>query len=250
MFESKFLGLEAIVCRGRRYKSYSTKKRTEAKIERGCSRWRNGGRRSSFSSFSGKHFALSSFQYWGALHRSANSKSNGLYRQSSCFPKKFQRAFVEKQGVLHREVYDYEKCPDDLMDALSFESYLTRILKPFSNPDGFMLYGKLGVEFISTSELLYPKMKVRLRIIRASPNFNINGDNGNITVALRIVDFLFSTRRDVLKDDYHKKMEKLVYTPVYFNHQETLTKTFTIPASQKQFNQKKTFFTNSSSPLC
>ena len=67
----------------------------------------------------------------------------------------------------------------------------------------------MGVEVISTSELLYPKMKVKLRKVRASPNFNINGDNGNITVALRIVDFLFSTQRDALKDDYHKTMEKL-----------------------------------------
>ena len=31
-----------------------------------------------------------------------------------------------------------------------------------SGPDDFMLYGKLGVAFFCTSELLYPKMKNRL----------------------------------------------------------------------------------------
>ena len=51
---------------------------------------------------------------------------------------------------------------------------------------GFMLYGKLGVDFFSTSELLYPKMKTRLRLIRARPNFYMISDNPN--VGLRIVE--------------------------------------------------------------
>ena len=40
-----------------------------------------------------------------------------------------------------------------------------------SRPDDFMLYGKLKVDFFSTSELLHPKMKVGLGLIRARPNF-------------------------------------------------------------------------------
>ena len=34
-----------------------------------------------------------------------------------------------------------------------------------------MLYGKLGFDFVSTSELLYPNMKKRLRLIKARPYF-------------------------------------------------------------------------------
>ena len=46
-------------------------------------------------------------------------------------------------------------------------------MKLLSRPDGFMLYGNLGIDFFSTSELLYPNMKSRLKLIRARPNFYI-----------------------------------------------------------------------------
>ena len=85
-----------------------------------------------------------------------------------------------------------------------------------SRPDGFMLYGKLGVDFFSTSELLYPNMKIRLRLIRARPNFYLISDNHN--VSLGIVDCSLYTRRIAPKDDYHKKrMDMLAYTSVDFN---------------------------------
>ena len=71
-----------------------------------------------------------------------------------------------------------------------------------SRPDGFMLYGKLGIDFFSTSELLYPYMKIRLRLIRARPNFYMVSDNPN--VSLGIVDSSHYTRRIALKDDYHQ----------------------------------------------
>ena len=35
-------------------------------------------------------------------------------------------------------------------------------MKMLSRPDGFMLYGKLGVDFFSTSELLYRIMKKKV----------------------------------------------------------------------------------------
>ena len=109
-----------------------------------------------------------------------------------------------------------------------------------SRRDGFMLYGKMGVDFFSTSELLYPNMKIRLRLIRARPNFYMISDNPN--VSLGIVDCSLYTRRIALKDDYHKKrMDMLAYTPVEFNFLGTLAKTFIIPARQNQFIQENTF---------
>ena len=113
-------------------------------------------------------------------------------------------------------------------------------MKMLSRPDGFMLYGKLGVDFFFTSDLLYPNMKIRLRLIRARPNFYMISDNTN--VSLGIVDCSFYTRRIVLKDDYHKKrMDMLAYTPVEFNSLETLAKTFFIPARQNQFIEENIF---------
>ena len=109
-----------------------------------------------------------------------------------------------------------------------------------STPDVFKLYGKLGVEFFSNSELLYPNMKIRLRLIRARTIFYMFSDNPN--VSLRIADCSLYTGRIALKDDYHKKrMDKLAYTPVEFNYLETLAKTFIIPAGQNQFVQENIF---------
>ena len=72
-----------------------------------------------------------------------------------------------------------------------------------SRPDGFMLYGELRFDFFSTSELLYSKLKIRLRLIRARPNFSMIRDNPN--VSLGIVDCSLYTRRIALEDVYHKK---------------------------------------------
>ena len=104
-----------------------------------------------------------------------------------------------------------------------------------------MLYGKLGVYFFSTSELLYPNMKIRLQLIGAIPNFYMVSDNPN--VRLGFDDCSLYTRRIALKDDYHKKrMDMLAYTPVEFNYLETLAKIFIIPAD-KTSSFKKTIST-------
>ena len=109
----------------------------------------------------------------------------------------------ENKGVLHCEGYDYEEFPDAIMEAPLSELFFTRRMKTLSGPDGFMLYGKRVVDFFSTSELLYHNMEIRLRLIRARPNFYMISDNPN--VSLGIVDCSLYTRFTALKDDYHKK---------------------------------------------
>ena len=52
-----------------------------------------------------------------------------------------------------------------------------------SIPVGFMLYGKLGVDFFSTSELLYAK-KNRLGIIRGRHNFYMISANPNVGLGI------------------------------------------------------------------
>ena len=47
-----------------------------------------------------------------------------------------------------------------------------------------MLYGKLGIDFVSTSELPYPNMKIRLRLIRARPDFYMISDNPNVSLGI------------------------------------------------------------------
>ena len=157
--------------------------------------------------------------------------SNGLYAYKSYISNNFKGAISEYKGVLHCERYDCEEFPDEYMEAPLAEPFFTRRMKMLSRPDGFRLYGKLGVDFFSTSELLYLDMKIRLRLIRVRPNFYMISDNPN--VSLGIVDCSLYIRRIALKDDYHKKrMDMLAYTPVEFNYLETLAKTFIIPARQ------------------
>ena len=129
--------------------------------------------------------------------------SNGSYEHKSYISNNFKGAISEYKGVLHCEGYDYEEFPDEIMEAPLSEPFLTRRLKILSGPNGFMLYGKLGVDCFSTSELLYPNLKIRLRLIRARPNFYMISDNPNIN--LGVVNCSFYTRRIALKDVYHKK---------------------------------------------
>ena len=153
---------------------------------------------------------------------------------------KFKGPISEKKGVLHCEGYDYEELFDEIMETPLSELFFTRRLKMLSRPDGFMLYGKLGVVFFSTSELLYPNMKNRLQLIRARPIFYMISNNPNVSVA--IVDCSLYTRRIALKDDYHKKrMDMLANNPVVFNYLESLAETFIIPARQNQFIQENIF---------
>ena len=165
--------------------------------------------------------------------------SNGFYAQESYISNNFKAANSEYKGVLHCEGYDYEQDPEDFANPL-LDPFFTRRMKLLSRPDGFMLYDKLRFDFFSTSELIYPNMKIRLRLVRARPNFYMINDNPN--VSLGIVDCSLYTRCIALKDNYQKKrMDMLAYAPVEYNYLETLAKTFIIPARQNQFIQENIF---------
>ena len=165
--------------------------------------------------------------------------SNGLHAHKSYISNNFTAAISEYKEILHCKGYDYEQDPEDISNPPA-DPFFTRRMKLLSRPDGFMLYGKFGIDFFSTSELPYPNMKIRLTLIRARPNFYMMSDNPN--VSLVIVDCSLYTRRIALKDDYHKKrMNMLAYVPVEYNFLETSAKTFIIPARQNQFIQENIF---------
>ena len=93
--------------------------------------------------------------------------SNRLYAHKSHISNNFKSTLPENKGVLHCEGYDYEEDPESLFDG----PFFTRRMKLCSRPDDFMLYGKLGIDFFTTLELLYPNMEVQIRLFRARPNF-------------------------------------------------------------------------------
>ena len=104
----------------------------------------------------------------------------------------------------------------------------TKRMKMLSRPNGFMLSGKLGVNFFSTFKLLYPYMKVKLRLKGARPNLLMISDNPNVSFGF--VDCSLYTCRFAPKDDYLKKrMDMLAYTLLELNSLETLAKIFLFP---------------------
>ena len=136
--------------------------------------------------------------------------SNGLYAHKSYISNNFKGAISEYKGVLHCKGNDYEEYPDDIMEAPLSEPLFTRRIKTPSRSNGFLLYGKLGVDFFSTSQLLYPNLKIRLRGIRSRPSFYMVIDNPS--VILGKVDCSIYTHCIALKDDYHKKrMDLLIH---------------------------------------
>ena len=94
-----------------------------------------------------------------------------------------------------------------------------------------------GVDFFSPFELLFPKMKKKLRLIRARHNFYIVGNNPDFS--LGIVDRSFYTRRIALKDDYHKnRLDMLAYNPVEYTFLATLRKFSSfLPDKPSSFNE-------------
>ena len=88
--------------------------------------------------------------------------SSGRYAHQSYFSNNFKGVIVEYKEILQCEGYDYEELFDASMEAPLVEPFFTRRKKRLSRPDGFMLYGKMGIDFFSTSELLYPNMKIGL----------------------------------------------------------------------------------------
>ena len=93
------------------------------------------------------------------------------------------------------------------MKASLSEPFFTRRMKMLSRPKGFMLYGRLGIHFFCTFELLYRNVKFWLRLIRARPTFYMVSDNPNVRV--EIVDCSLHTRRIAFKDDCHQKKNRL-----------------------------------------
>ena len=73
--------------------------------------------------------------------------SNGLYAHKSHISNNFESTLTDYKGVLHCEGYDYEEVPQNILEGLFF----TRRMKLYSRPDGFTLYGKLGIDFFTTS---------------------------------------------------------------------------------------------------
>ena len=72
--------------------------------------------------------------------------SNGLYAHKSYFSNNYKGAITECKVVLRCESYDYEQDPESNTNPL-LDPFFKRRMKLLSRPDGFMLYGKVQIDF-------------------------------------------------------------------------------------------------------
>ena len=124
------------------------------------------------------------------------------------------------------------------MEAQLSEPFFTRKMKMLCRPDGFMLYGKLEVDFFTICRSLYPNWKDRWRLIRARHNFHMISDNPH--VSLGIVDFHFTlvfwfSRMIITR----KEWTCLRILPSGTTTLRLCQKPFILPAGQTQFIREK-----------
>ena len=65
---------------------------------------------------------------------------------SLTFSNNFEEAISQYKVVLPCEGYNYEQDTEDITNSLT-DPFLTSRMRLLSRPDGFMLYGKLGIAF-------------------------------------------------------------------------------------------------------
>ena len=110
--------------------------------------------------------------------------ANGLYPHKAQVSNEFNWSAVSNKGILACHGYSFEENPD------AFDMY------PFTDRGNslgteitFSLYGKLAIDFFTCEKLLLPITKVRVKIIRARPNFYMLSDNPNVIVRCLLEDF-------------------------------------------------------------
>ena len=131
-----------------------------------------------------------------------------MFAQKSYNSMLFNGALFEYKGVLHCKVYSFEEGPDETIAGSLAKPFSTGRMERPGKPNGFMLYGKLRVDCFSTSEMLFPNMKLKLRLTRAKTNCSIISDKPNLSLGK--VDCSIFTRRIAFKDDNHKNRKDML----------------------------------------
>ena len=75
------------------------------------------------------------------------SQYNGSYALKCYICYNLHGTISENTGLLYCEDYDYEEVPDDNLETPLSNPFSTKRTKKLNFSDGFMLYGKLGVDF-------------------------------------------------------------------------------------------------------
>ena len=131
--------------------------------------------------------------------------------------------------------YEFEKEPSDFEKGRFIDREGELLLK-----NGTTYYGKLATDLFQCEKLLLPNTKVRLKLIRARPNFFMISYNPH--VHLKVFDCSLFTRRVVVNEVYRQTIKyQLTHQPACYKFMETISRTFIIPSGQNQFVQENVF---------
>ena len=101
----------------------------------------------------------------------------------------------------------------------------------------FSLNERLAIDLFTCEKLLLPNTKVRIKFIRARPNFYMLSDNPNNI--LKNVDCSLFTRRILVAEPNHQYLQwNLEKESAQYNYMETIARKFIIPSRQNQFIQE------------
>ena len=123
--------------------------------------------------------------------------ANGLYPHKAQISNKFNSSAVSNIGIFACRGYSFEEYPD------AFDMH------PFTDRANFLgsgiffsLYRRLAIDLPTCEKFLLPNNKVRVKLIRARPNFYMLSDNPN--VSLKIVDCSLFTRIILVAEPNHQ----------------------------------------------
>ena len=159
--------------------------------------------------------------------------SNGLYGHKALISNEFNASTRNNEGILACHGYEFEKEPSDFEKSPFIDREEELLLK-----NGTTYYGKLAIDLFHCEKLLVRNTKVRLKLIRARPNFYMISYNPH--VSLKVLDCSLFTRR--VNEVYHQTIKyQLTHQPACYNFMETIARTFIIPSGQNQFIQENVF---------
>ena len=161
--------------------------------------------------------------------------ANGLYPHKAQISNEFNSSAVSNKGILACHGYSFEEYP------VAFDMHpFTDSANSLGTGITFSLYGRLAIDLFICEKILLPKTKVRIKLIRARPNFYMLSDNPN--VSLKIADCSLFTRKVLVAEPNHQNLQwNLEKEPAHYNYMETIARTFIIPSRQNQFIQENVF---------
>ena len=106
--------------------------------------------------------------------------------------------------------------------------------------NGTTYYVKLAIDLFQCEKLLLPNRKIRLKLIRARPNFYMISYNPH--VSLEILDCSLFIRRVVVNAVYRQTIKyQLTHQPACYNFIETIARAFLFLQDRTSLFRKKFF---------